>query len=289
MTKPLNYAGALTVLALCFSSAPASAQAVVDGFDDNTLAANDDGFVGPVSLGFLANFYGENFDQVYVNNNGNVTFGSGLSTYTPFGLGSGYTGAPIIAPFFADIDTRASGSDPVTYGTGMFDGYDAFGVNWVDVGYFARQDDKLNSLQLILVDRSDVSAGDFDIYFNYDQITWETGSASGGTNGFGGTSAAAGFSNGTGVDGTYYQFPGSRVNGALLDGGSNALVSGSNIGFDGRYLFQVRSGNVAPPPPPMGAVPEPATWAMMLLGFFGVGLTLRTRKPKVASVRVSYG
>ena len=34
-------------------------------------------------------------------------------------------------------------------------------------------------------------------------------------------------------------------------------------------------------------VPEPSTWAMMLLGFFGIGLMLR-RKPKVRNVTVAY-
>lgn len=35
-------------------------------------------------------------------------------------------------------------------------------------------------------------------------------------------------------------------------------------------------------------IPEPATWAMMLLGFFGIGGVLRTRKSKVTSSRLSY-
>jgi len=33
---------------------------------------------------------------------------------------------------------------------------------------------------------------------------------------------------------------------------------------------------------PTFSVPEPATWAMMLLGFFGLGATIRARKPLVA-------
>jgi hypothetical protein len=38
-------------------------------------------------------------------------------------------------------------------------------------------------------------------------------------------------------------------------------------------------------PPPLAvssAVPEPATWAMMLLGFFAIGGMMRVRKPKVS-------
>jgi hypothetical protein len=34
---------------------------------------------------------------------------------------------------------------------------------------------------------------------------------------------------------------------------------------------------------PTGSVPEPATWAMMLLGFAGIGLAMRRRRPAIAS------
>lgn len=35
------------------------------------------------------------------------------------------------------------------------------------------------------------------------------------------------------------------------------------------------------PPPPTGAVPEPATWAMMIIGFTGVGALMRRRQGQV--------
>ena len=89
-------------------------------------------------------------------------------------------------------------------------------------------------------------------------------------------SAAAGFSNGTGMAGTYYQLPGSLVNGALLDGGSNALVRNTNTGVLGQYRFTVRNGVVDPGDP--GAIPEPATWAMMIIGFGAAGTVLRRRR-----------
>ena len=121
-----------------------------------------------------------------------------------------------------------------------------FGVNWVDVGFFASNDDPLNSFQLVLIDRSDVEAGAFDIEFNYDQILWETGQASeGDANGLGGNSARAGYAYGQGEERVSLELPGSAVNGALLDGGPNALISDRlNSDLDGRYLFSARDGEI---------------------------------------------
>jgi hypothetical protein len=232
----------LSGIAHAGTSGVAQAGAVIPGvFNSYTLAGNDDSYTDLVSLGFSANFFGTTYTGLYVNNNGNVTFDTGLSTYTPFGLTSNI-GTPIIAPFFADVDTRAGNA--VTYGTGTYEGHNAFGVNWIDVGYYGEHTDKLNSFQLILIDRSDIASGDFDIMFNYDQIQWETGDASDGSGGLGGSSAHVGYSNGSGDSGTYYEFNGSGVNGALLDGGSDALISNSNVGVDGRYVFEVRSGYI---------------------------------------------
>jgi hypothetical protein len=221
--------------------------AVRAGFNDHTLPRNDDQSTAQVPVGFPLNFFGQEYSNVYVNNNGNITFDDPMWIFTPFGLSG--TQTKIIAPFFADVDTRAAGTDPVTYsyGASSVDGHDAFGVNWVNVGYFYQHADKLNSFQLVLIDRSDIRPGDFDIEFNYDQILWETGDASDGHNGLGGYSAVAGFSNGTGAT---YELPGSLVNGAFLDSNTQTgLVHNSmNSPQLGRYLFQVRNGtvNVAP-------------------------------------------
>jgi hypothetical protein len=226
----------------------------------NTLAANDDGSTGLVPIGFTANFFGNSYTSLYVNNNGNVTFTGPLSTYTPFGLTT-TTGTPIIAPFFADVDTRGTGSALVTYGTATVNTHSAFVANWDGVGYYGGHTDKLNNFQMVLVDRSDTGAGNFDIEFNYDRIQWETGDASSGSNGFGGASAHAGYSNGSGTAGTFFEMPGSGVNGAFLDCvGTNQTspcgVPNTTTGLIyhslnstqlGRYIFSVRNGVVAPP------------------------------------------
>src|SRR5262245_12638850 len=191
---------------------PGNAIEDLAGCTANSLPRNDDGSSGAVPIGFTGNFFGNVLSEIWINNNGNVTLDGPLSTWTPFSLAG--TARQIIAPFFADVDTRDSGSDVVTYGAVTFGSRPAFCVNWagVGVGYYDQHIDKLNNFQLLLVDRSDTGPGNFDIYFNYDNIDWEAGDASGGSNGLGGISARAGYSNGAG---SALELPGSGVPGSF--------------------------------------------------------------------------
>lgn len=214
-------------------------------FNAEEVERNDDGSSASTPLGFTLNFFGRQRSSCYVNNNGNVTFDAALATYTPFGLTA--AAREIIAPFFADVDTRGEGSNLVRYGRTTINGRPAFGVNYVNVGYYNSHTDKLNSFQLVLIERSDTGTGNFDIEFNYEKIQWETGDASGGTAGYGGSPVTIGWSNGSGEPGTSYELEGSGQSLVFLDAGRRALIR-QKLSSDvfGRLLFRARNGRILP-------------------------------------------
>jgi hypothetical protein len=206
------------------------------------LPANDDGSTSEVKLPFKVQFFGAKYSGVYVNNNGNLTFGSGQYQYTPQPLGS--IGLPMIAPFWGDVDTRVGNT--VKYGTGTVGGHKAFGVEWPAVGCYSMIDGVTNTFQVLLISRTDVGANDFDIEFNYGPIEWESGEASGGDgNCLGGVPARAGYASGNGLA---YELPGSGIGGALLS--SNPTTGLSNQSFNstqaGTDVFTVRGGVPTP-------------------------------------------
>ena len=67
-------------------------------------------------------------------------------------------------------------------------------------------------------------------------------------------------------------------NGTIQFVGTFNSISWTNPVFENWYGFQV--GTVA-------AVPEPATWAMMILGFFGIGFMAYRRKSSASGLRVA--
>ena len=57
---------------------------------------NDDGFSGPINFGFNFTLFGTTYTQFWANNNGNISFGNGISAFTPTGLQGSTT--PLISP-----------------------------------------------------------------------------------------------------------------------------------------------------------------------------------------------
>ncbi|MBS1831851.1 MAG: VPLPA-CTERM sorting domain-containing protein, partial [Acidobacteria bacterium] len=122
------------------------------GFFQTPLTRGDDATSEPAPLGFNINFFGRLHGQVYVNTNGNITLSRPLEAYRPLPLRD--LRSDIIAPFWADVDTRGPGSRVVTFGYDFVDGHFAFAANWVDVGYFSQKQDKKNAFQVVIIDRT---------------------------------------------------------------------------------------------------------------------------------------
>jgi hypothetical protein len=221
---------------------------------------NDDGFSGPINLGFSLNFFGQNYTTFYINNNGNISFGNGIAAYTP----SGPTGAnePIISPFFADVDTRNPASGVVHFSQLANEDI----ITWDSVGYYDSNANKLDTFQLILRGPGyAIPAGQGQIGFYYGSMQWETGDASGGTNGFGGTPAAVGFGDGNGHG---------EVLAGSVENGISSIVNDEYIWFD------LSSTGVPVTPPPTSGTPEPASVGFVLAGIGVLGYAARRFRSK---------
>jgi len=220
------------------------------GFGTSSVFRNDDSGVGPIALPFAINFYGSTYSSYYANTNGNITFLSVFGTFTP----TAFPGAPqpIIAPWWADVDTRnpSSGVEGLVWYTNPDPSTTV--VTWNNVGVYNSQNPPSNNFQLVLRDLepSTGTAGDFSFEFRYDDLNWTTGAVSN-------VAALAGYDAGNYTD--FFTIPGSKTADVLN------LVNTSNVGQEGVWRFSVLNGEVIPPD--TSSVPGP-------LPLLGVGATL---------------
>lgn len=259
----------------------ADAAAVRDGIGTLTYGnawLSEDGYVGPTDLGFTVKFGDLNpRTQIYVNENGSVSLGDSEVRWVSRANGAlENLRTYILAPFFSDVKRR-NNLGGQTYGQGTVDGRNAFASTWRDVAGYQGDAALTNSFQVVLIDRSDRGAGQFDFEFNYDRIEWDVSNANGAKNGGTGIAAIAGYAGGRGEPGTIGTLPGSGIPGAMLDGGSDSLVFGSNVGVPGRWVFQVNGdGHVVEPTP--APIPLPAAAPMLLAGLGALSLLRRRRR-----------
>ncbi len=252
-------------------------------FGTNVVPRNDDGFTGHVDLtgafpGGL-NFYGGPYTEMWVNTNGNITFHQGLSTYTPRAFprpraATAAALAPMIAPYWADVDTRVDsliGPAPMPNHNRVY--FDVrpgqITVTWFDVGYFSERYDHRMSFQLVLTNPvGTCGSHDFDVEFRYHQCGWVAGGASGDNRGNVGAPACGASATPTTQcgDGHCDLDPSSAtyeatctpanvgfdahdganfvtIPEALMPSVENVCVS-SNVGEPGIYRFQVRGGAI---------------------------------------------
>lgn len=246
-------------LSAALMSSVAYSMPIEPGFDLYTTES------GLQSIGFDINFLGSQFDQAYINRRGNITFGSPLSS---FANDLNQHGQHIIAPFFEGITNQVSSTN-ITFGSGFFNDYEAYGVNWNDVSGL-RSPGK-NTFQLLLVNRwdsddEDTMQGDFDVVFNYGTVQWDKSLL--------GETARIGFAapNGTTEDNTMFQLHGAPGT-FVTDTGSYALTENRiNSDTTGRYVFNFRGGEYIPP------VHVPTPSIMFLLGIGCLALCYSIRK-----------
>lgn len=228
---------------------------------------NDDEFFGPYSLSFTLTYFSTTYTTYFISNNGVISFGVGVSEFTPTATLDQQTLAPMIAPYWADVDTRPSNGGTVTVRNDIAN---QIIVTWDQVGYYNQHTDLLASLQMVLRGPDyAVPADEGDIGFFFKSVQWETGDASGGSGGFGGTEASVGFGDGqAAVNPGEVSIPGSR------EAGISLIVSNRH------FWFNLGEGGIPEPPPDL-SVPEPGTLALFVTGLLSLCLVsprLRERK-----------
>jgi len=148
------------------------------GGGNSVLGATDDSTTAAMALGFDFEFYGNRYSQFYVATNGIVSFSAPVANFR----GSFPQPEAIVAPFWADVDTRGQGTITVLTGTNAR-GHRFLEVDWTAVGYFPQMIDKLNTFKLYI---EDDPAGDV-VAFRYDNLEW-TDTSTGAIVGFNGGS-----------------------------------------------------------------------------------------------------
>lgn len=258
---------ALMGSALGFSALTANAALFTNNFGSLIpgYVANDDSTFPAVSLPFGVNYFGTTYNSVFVNNNGNATFGAGTGSFTPSPLNT-QTTQPMIAPYWTDLDSR---SDPLgaiaasTGGSGVYFRQTSPAevvMTWDRLGYFSVNYSGRALFQLVLRDANSViPTGEGIIGFFYDGVTAGTD----------GHNVTVGFGDGL----------------AQINAGEISLFSGPSTTVSQQvtgqsFWFGLNDQGVPTTPPVNGTVPEPISLALFGIGL--AGLAAGRRRKQVA-------
>lgn len=147
-----------------FSSTPKDA----GNNDDGSVAVDITSVFGVGGI----EFYGTTYTDIYVNSNGNISFGGPNTAYSP---NLGGTTTPTIAAFWGDVNINSGGEiywdlDPAN-GTVT--------ITWDGVAPYSGSG--TNSFQLVLTSTGD---GNFTTEFIYEDINWTNGGSGNAQTGF---------------------------------------------------------------------------------------------------------
>jgi subtilisin-like proprotein convertase family protein len=200
------------------------------GAGNIVVPVGDDMVSGAIPLGFDFEFFGKIYQQIYVSTNGIVTFENPVSAFSASGFPQS---EPMLAPFWSDVDTRATGQIRLQRSTSAR-GNPVVQVDWINVGYFNQHSDKKNTFSLYI---EDDPGGDIVVFHYYD-MQWTTGDTFG-VNGFGAPGAVIGFDAGDGIHYATYARPSSPTDlAALMAQGKYGFRLDPNTG----QLFGVEPG-----------------------------------------------
>uniref|UniRef100_A0A3Q3JEZ7 Tectorin alpha n=1 Tax=Monopterus albus TaxID=43700 RepID=A0A3Q3JEZ7_MONAL len=225
------------------------------GHRDLETPKMDDGSSSEITLLISFVFFDVPHRSIYVNNNGVISFNVQVSQFTPeaFPLSDSRS---FIAPLWADVHNGIRGDVYYRESTEpeileratqdvrkYFKNMPTFTATWVFIAtwhqvtfYGGSQTTPVNTFQTVLM--SDGIA--FFSMFNYGEITWSTGTASGGDplTGLGGTTAQSGFNGGD--IGHFFNLPGSRSNEVVN------IEQTTNVNIPGRWFFRVDTEQIDP-------------------------------------------
>ena len=145
-----------------------------DPYDKGTRA-------GAIPLGFTINFFGVEYDSVYANTNGSITFDSAFSRYddTAFDAVQGAESSILFA-YSVDLEHRIYSN--FWYAQTTIGGQSAAVFSWENYAPYSNDDTAIgagteeNSFQIVIISQGNK---DFDAWFNYDEIETNSGDSEG--------------------------------------------------------------------------------------------------------------